>query len=304
MEKKTAESVLIAEHPELRNPAMIAAFAGWSDAASCATSAVRLLIEQWSAGKFATIDPEEFYDFSMHRPTVTVDDHFNRTIEWPANEFYFYQAPDQPRDFVLFVGVEPNTRWRTYTSAISSVAQELGVTDVVTVGALIAEVVHSTPVQLTGSSNSPELRDRMRLLNIGSSRYQGPTGITSALSDRCTQDGMHAMSIWGSVPHYIPTTPNPKVVTSMLRHLRDLLRFDLDLRSLEVASRRFEEQVTDAVNANTQLRDYVRERESKEHLENEPEEGTTPADDFPSGETLVRSLEEFLRQNRPRPTDT
>ncbi|HLG73005.1 MAG TPA: PAC2 family protein [Chloroflexota bacterium] len=290
------EHVRLYERPELRAPVLIAAFSGWNDAAACATSAVRLLVEQWRASKFADIDPEDFYDFSVNRPRVRLDDKLMRRLEWPANEFYYYQAQDQPHDFVFFLGQEPSLKWRTFTSNITGLAKELGVSHVVLAGALIADVIHTMPVHLSGSSSDPEMRERMARLNITSSRYEGPTGIVGTLTDRCGLDGLRAISIWGAVPHYIPTTPNPKVVASLLRHMRDLLGFDLELGDLETAARRFEDQVTEAVNANEQLRDYIRERESKER----EEEATEPMrmEDFPSGETVVRSLEEFLRQNR------
>jgi proteasome assembly chaperone (PAC2) family protein len=295
------DHVRLIERPELRNPVMVGAFAGWNDAASCATSAVRLLVEQWGAKKFADIDPEEFYDFSVNRPRVHLDEELVRHLEWPANEFFYYQAPDQTHDFIFFIGQEPSLKWRTFTSNITGVAREMGVSHVVLTGALIADVVHTLPVNLSGSSSDPEMRERMGVLNITSSRYEGPTGIVGTLTDRCAQDGLRAISMWGAVPHYIPTTPNPKVVASLLRHLRDLLGFDLDLGELDVAARRFEDQVSEAVNSNEQLRDYIQERERREQTDRtEP----TRMEDFPSGETVVRSLEEFLRQNRQqRPPD-
>lgn len=294
------EHIRLIERPELRNPVLVAAFAGWNDAAACATSAVRLLVEQWHAKKFAEIDPEEFYDFSVNRPRVRLDDKLMRRLDWPANEFFYYRSESQPHDFIFFLGQEPSLKWRTFTSKITALARDLGVQSVVLTGALIADVIHTMPVHLTGSSSDPEMRERMAALNITSSRYEGPTGIVGTLTDRCGQDGLKAISMWGAVPHYIPTTPNPKVVASLLRHLRDLLGFDLDLHDLETAARRFEEQVTEAVNSNEQLRDYIREREQRER---ESDETTEPMrmEDFPSGETVVRSLEEFLRQNRPRP---
>ncbi|HEX6511252.1 MAG TPA: PAC2 family protein [Chloroflexota bacterium] len=296
------EYITLHERPELREPVLIAAFAGWNDAAACATSAVRLLIEQWQARKFAEIDPEEFYDFSVNRPRVRLDEKLVRRLEWPANEFYYHRAEDQPRDFLFFIGQEPSLKWRTFTSNITAFARELGVSYVVLAGALIADVVHTLPVHMSGSSSDPDVRERMNHLNVTHSRYEGPTGIVGTLTDRCHQDGIKAISMWGAVPHYIPTTPNPKVVASLLRHMRDLLGFDLELTDLETAARRFEEQVTDAVNSNEQLREYIRERERRER----EEEATEPTrmDDFPSGETVVRSLEEFLRQNRRPPTDS
>ncbi len=296
------EHVRLIERPDLRSPILVAAFAGWNDAASCATTAVRLLIEQWHARKFADIDPEEFYDFSVNRPRVRLDEQLNRRLDWPANDFYFHRGTDRSQDFVLFVGQEPSLRWRTFTSGISQLAQDIGVKHVVLAGALIADVIHTLPVNLSGSSNDPDMRERMGKLNITFSRYEGPTGIVGAMLDRCVQDGLKAISVWAAVPHYIPTTPNPKIVASLLRHLRDILNFDFELSELDAAARSFEEQVNDAVSSNEQLRDYIAERERKERSETAPSE---PAriDDFPSGETVVRSLEEFLRQNRLRPPE-
>jgi proteasome assembly chaperone (PAC2) family protein len=289
------EHVRFLERPELRDPIMVGAFAGWNDAASCATAAVRLLVEQWNAEKFAEIDPEDFYDFSVNRPRVHLDEQLVRRLEWPANEFFFHRAEDQPHDFIFFLGQEPSLKWRTFTSSISAVAREMQSSTVLMAGALIADVVHTLPVHVSGSSNDSDLRERMSALNITSSRYEGPTGIVGTMLDRCLQEDLKSISIWGAVPHYIPTTANPKVVASLLRHMRDLLSFELDLSELDGAARRFEEQVTEAVQSNEQLRDYIREREVRERSESaEP----TRVEDFPSGETVVRSLEEFLRQNR------
>ncbi len=297
------EFVQLLERPSLRNPVLIGAFAGWTDAAACATTAVRLLIDQWHAQKFADIDPEEFYDFSINRPRVRLDDDMNRQLDWPANEFYYHISPSEPRDFILFVGQDPSLKWRTFSSCITALARDFGVTEVVLLGTMISDIIHTMPVSLSGYSNDTETRDRMRLLNIGQTRYQGPTGIVGALTDGCTKDSLKALSIMGQVPQYIPTTPNPKVVASLLRHVRDLLRLDLDLHDLEIATRRFEEQVSEAVSTNAQLREYIRERETRGDDDAEVPEAE-PTEDFPSGETVVRSLEDFLRQNRQqRPPD-
>ena len=295
------EHIRLIERPELREPVLIAAFAGWNDAAACATSAVRLLVEQWHATKFAEVDPEEFYDFSVNRPRVRLDEKLVRRLEWPANEFYYHRAEDQPHDFMFFLGQEPSLKWRTFTSNITALARDLGVSYVVLAGALIADVVHTTPVHMSGSSSDSDMRERMTRLNVTFSRYEGPTGVVGTLTDRCAQDGLKAISMWGAVPHYIPTTPNPKVVASLLRHMRDLLGFDLEVADLEVAARRFEEQVTEAVNSNEQLREYIRDRERRDREDDTTE--PTRMDDFPSGETVVQSLEEFLRQNRRPQSD-
>lgn len=47
---------------------MLVAFSGWPAAAEAATRALRYLVRNLGATKFAEIDPEEFYDFTVVRP--------------------------------------------------------------------------------------------------------------------------------------------------------------------------------------------------------------------------------------------
>ena len=57
------DSLEFTERPELRRTIMLTAFAGWPDASEAATRAIRFLADQISAKKFASIDPEDFYNF-------------------------------------------------------------------------------------------------------------------------------------------------------------------------------------------------------------------------------------------------
>src|SRR2546426_221922 len=64
------ESLRFDRRPELRRPALICSFRGWNDAAESASSALRFLATQWEAEEFGAIEPEEFYDFQVTRPTA------------------------------------------------------------------------------------------------------------------------------------------------------------------------------------------------------------------------------------------
>ena len=115
------------ERPRLRRPILIAAFEGWNDAAEAATTAARYLRDRWGARPFASMDPEEFYDFSSTRPEVKLADGFTRQIIWPANQLSAARLTGEDHDVVLLIGTEPQLRWRTFTSEVVAVAQELGV---------------------------------------------------------------------------------------------------------------------------------------------------------------------------------
>ena len=58
------EPVVFHTRPALRRPVLVLAFSGWNDAGQSATTAVRLLSEQFGASKLASLEPEEFYDFA------------------------------------------------------------------------------------------------------------------------------------------------------------------------------------------------------------------------------------------------
>ena len=63
---------------------MIAAFEGWNDAGDAATAAVEHLGLTWDAESYAELDPEDFYDFQVTRPTTVLVDGVTRTIDWPT----------------------------------------------------------------------------------------------------------------------------------------------------------------------------------------------------------------------------
>src|SRR5947209_18266342 len=134
----------------LRAPALICAFKGWNDAADAASSALSFVGTALGAQRFATIDPEEFYDFQATRPRVKLVEHHARAIEWPAVELYEARVPRAPRDLILMTGTEPSYRWRTLTKVVIELAEALGTQMVVTLGALLADVPHTRPTSVPG----------------------------------------------------------------------------------------------------------------------------------------------------------
>ena len=96
--------VTFESRPSLKHPVLVLAFTGWSDAGTASTTAVRFMTEQLLATKFASIDPEEFYDFSVQRPVVRLNDGLQREIHWPSYDFYYGTGIGVERDFVFGIG--------------------------------------------------------------------------------------------------------------------------------------------------------------------------------------------------------
>jgi predicted ATP-grasp superfamily ATP-dependent carboligase len=276
----------------LRAPALVCAFKGWNDAADAASTALTFVGSTLAARRFATIDPEEFYDFQATRPQVRLVDGETRQIVWPAVELYEARIPRAPRDLILLVGSEPSMRWRTFTSVIVELAEAVGTQLVVTLGALLADVPHTRPVTVTGLASDPVLISRLGLTRTS---YQGPTGIVGVLHAACLQAGLPSASLWASVPHYVAATPNPKAALALVRKLEGLVGVAVDASELEAAAAEYERQVNAAVQSDPDVQAFV-ERLEQASTESEPDPGP-----LPSGETIARDLQRFLRQRGDPP---
>src|ERR687891_2029834 len=277
-----------AEPPQLRSPALVCAFAGWNDAAGSATTALTTAAEALDAEVIAQIDPEEFFDFQANRPTIRLTEGQTREIEWPGNVLLAATPPGAERDLVLLAGTEPNLRWRTFGDGIAEAADQLGVEMVVTLGALIADVAHTLPVPITGLASDEELVDR---LGMQRSSYEGPTGIVGIVHDACRRRGLNSASLWAAVPHYVAAVPNPKAALALLRRLEQFTGIAIEASELEDAMDRFETQVDRAVAPNPEIEELVRRLESEQDEAPELDTG-----DMPSGDTIARDFQRFLRQ--------
>jgi proteasome assembly chaperone (PAC2) family protein len=280
--------------PELRSPILVAAFAGWNDAAGAATTALEAIAGSLDAEPIAELDPEEFYDFQVTRPTIRLSDGQTREVDWPENTVFAAPAPSAERDLVLISGIEPNTRWRTFAEAILEVAERIEVELVVTLGALLADVPHSHPVPITGLASDPELVER---LGLSRSSYEGPTGIVGIIHDACRRRGLTSASLWAAVPHYVAAVPNPKAALALLRRLEAFTGVAIEASELEEAMERFETQVDRAVSSNPEIEELVRRLESEQSEDVEIDTG-----EMPTGDTIARDFQRFLRQ-RSDPED-
>ena len=276
---------------------MVVVFSGWADAAEGASSAIKFLQRKLKSKKFAEIDPEEFYDFSQTRPHTSRTRDGKRRIHWPANEFSYLTDLSTDSGVMVFVGVEPNLKWRTFAKTVATVAKDHGVESVVHIGALLDAVPHTRPVKLSGNASESKLSEFLEGQGIRSSNYQGPTGISSAVMAACIEEGLEYTSIWGHTSHYLKAAPNHRVGSTLLEILLKLLNLPLDLAELKSAAGVFNEEVEKAVAKDEQIASYVAK------LEGQYDEAVA-AIEIPDPAELVRDLENFLRgeQRRP-PTD-
>jgi predicted ATP-grasp superfamily ATP-dependent carboligase len=184
-------------------------------------------------------------------------------------------------------------RWRTFTQVIVELAEALGTQLVVTLGALLADVPHTLPVSVTGLASDPVLISRLGLTR---SSYEGPTGIVGVLHAACQVSGLPSASLWAAVPHYVAATPNPKASLALVRKLEGLVGVAVDAGELEGAAAEYERQVNAAVQSDPDVQAFVERLEQVAETDSSDDPGS-----LPSGETIARDLQRFLRQRGEDP---
>lgn len=269
---------------DLTDGMVIAAFEGWNDAGEAASDAVSHLLVSWKATLLAGFDPEDYYDFQVNRPHVGFDSEGQRELSWRTTSFWKCAGGPEGRDVVLVTGIEPNLRWRAFATEFLDYVSGIGVTTLVTLGSLLADVPHTRPVPVNGISSDAPLAEQH---GLEPSRYTGPTGIVGVIQEMAQRRGLAAMSYWAAVPHYVAQPPAPKATLALLGRLEDLLGTTVDLRSLPEEAKAWERGVDELAEEDSDIAEYVRSLEDERDTADLPEA---------SGDAIAREFERYLRR--------
>lgn len=267
---------------------IVAAFEGWNDAGEAASGVVNHLGIAWQASPVAAIDPEDFYDFQVTRPVMEVSQGRTDRLVWPTTRLSVARPEGMGRDIVLVHGIEPNMRWKAFTSELVKAFSELRADMVVLLGALLADSPHTRPVPVTSAASDPGVAGDLHAEPVD---YKGPTGILGVLQHACGEADIATVSLWASVPHYVAQPPSPKATLALLRGVEDLLDTSLPLADLPDEARAWERGVDELAEQDSEVAEYVRTLEEAKDATDLPEA---------SGDAIAREFERYLRRRRDR----
>ena len=278
----------------------------------------------WQAQPIAAIEPEDFYDFQVTRPVVEITGGQIERLVWPTTRLSVARAGARAasdgdgakpaaavehaarqdagdedgetapggtgldKDIILVHGIEPNMRWRSFTSELVQGLTDLGVESVILLGALLADAPHTRPVPVSVGASDPKLSAS---LTAPFSDYKGPTGILGVVQHALSGAGIPAVSLWASVPHYVATPPNPKATLALLRGVEDILDAPLPLADLADEARAWERGVDELAQQDSEVAEYVRTLEEAKDATDLPQA---------SGDAIAREFERYLRRRGRR----
>lgn len=268
---------------------LIVAFEGWNDATEAASTAARFIAKQMNAEPVAAVDPEDYYDFQFSRPIAQFDDDGSRIFVWPGAEYLVAPNPESPDQadlsrISLLIGAEPSRRWQSFAAEILEMALDREVDTVLFLGAMLADAPHTRPISVHRSSPNPELQ---LALEIEPSRYEGPVGITSILSQAFYHEGIHCLSLWASVPHYVHNSASPKAALALIAEFETLTGINIETSELSTEAFAWERGIDELVAEDAELTSYIAELEKQRDAADSAQA---------AGDALAAEFERYLQQ--------
>jgi len=235
------------------------------DGGDVSTGTVERLVHLLSARAIAEIDPEPFFIYNfpgsmetaaLFRPRVEIEDGVVQALDMPNNTFY----SDDPANLVLFLGKEPNLRWKSFGECIFHLAGKVGVRRILFVGSFGGSVPHTREPRLYVTCSDRELLPQFERYGVRRTAYEGPGSFTSYLMTQAKSADLEMVSLVAEIPGYLQGT-NPLCIEAVTRRLAKILKLPLDLDALRTASTEWELQISSAVDENDEMAEKIRELE-------------------------------------------
>ena len=187
----------------MRNPHCIVMLRPWVNVGNVGAIVLGRLARLTFAREIGRlVRPSRFYDYTRYRPEIKIVKK-QRVVKVPNTSVMAGRRPDEP-DFLLLQMMEPHMNAEDFNDSVLALLRELGVSRYVLVGGMYDSVPHTRPLRVTGSARGWTPPPEFSGVRIGSSNYQGPTSLTSQLTDRARQEvGVETLSLIVHLPLYL-----------------------------------------------------------------------------------------------------
>ena len=208
--------------PPMDGPVLVMGLAGWGDAASAASDAADWVAE--SGDVIVSFDPDSVFDYRSNRPILRFSSGKMTSLTWPRIEIVHVRPSG--RDVLVVVGNEPDYAWAAMSDALVDLVGVLGVSHLVTLGAVPAPVRHASTSAAFCTATDPRLLlpgDEALMDDIVVPASAG-TVFRAAIEDV----GVPTIGYWAQVPQYVGRSYEPAIFALLTKVAGQLgVTFDL-----------------------------------------------------------------------------
>jgi predicted ATP-grasp superfamily ATP-dependent carboligase len=264
------------DRPTLQNSALVV---GWKeDASRLATCVADYLIQGLGCREFGEILPEGFFPMAG----VSVEDD---VAQFPESKFY----GSSQHNLVICKSNIPRAEWYRFINTLLDAAQECGVREIYTLGAMVAASAHTMPRTLISIMNSGATREELEPFNvISDTDYETPPGQKPTMSSYllwiARQRGITAVNLWVPVPYYLLPVDDPRACKRIVYFFNSKLDLGIDFTILDAEIAEQNRKIAGLFEKSPDIEALVRKLEVGEGL------------DSSESEKLAREVLEHLKK--------
>jgi len=258
---------------------LVVCLSGWIDASGAAGGALETLESQLGVRPLATFDDDLFIDYRARRPTMILREGVNTGLNWNVPELRIGTDRDG-RAVAVLSGPEPDTHWRLFAATVADLAIDMGVANMIGLGAYPMAAPHTRPPHL--SCTSPSAAALAPLPYVKGS-VDVPAGMEALLEHALHDRGVRSIGLWAQVPHYVTNMAYPAASAALIDALRDLTGLAIDTGDLRPQAVLQQQRLDGLVAANPEHQRMLAQLEEAWDIANE------------TGDELAAELERFLR---------
>jgi len=246
--------------PELKEPHALAMLQPWIDVGSVGTLTLSWLEAHFKATDLARlVRPGNFFDFTRYRPTIhSREGHRQVTV---PNTYVTCTRREADNDFLLLHVLEPHSHGELFVESIVRLLSRFGVKRYCLLGSMYDLVPHTKPLLVTGGGYGAGAREELTKRGIESSDYQGPTSITSLVTQRAGDMGIETMSLIVHLPQYTQVEEDYMGAVRLMQVLGSLYDLPVSSTYIDRAEQQLA-QIGQALEKNPQLKASIEQLET------------------------------------------
>lgn len=214
------------------SPVLLHLLDGYVDAGQVGHQLSQHLLASGGPEVLARFDHDELHDYRSRRPQLVFDQ--NTWVEMTDPDLVLSKAVDAAGStYLLLTGPEPDMRWRAALDAVLDLAEDLGVSELLTTHGIPMAVPHTRPTLITAHATDPSLVPENP---IWIDRVTVPGSFSAALEFVAGQRGLCARGFVAHVPHYLAPGTYAPAALAIIERIGEATGLQLPPGDLAVAS--------------------------------------------------------------------
>jgi hypothetical protein len=220
--------------PELKNPYVFATLRPWIDVNNVGSLILNGLETQFEAKELARLaKPGNFFDFTRYRPNLYYEEGIRR-ISIP-NVTLRYAKRERGNDLLFLRLLEPHALGEIYVDSVLRLLETLKVRKYCLLGSMYDAVPHTRPLIVNGGAIGRETELDLKKAGSQRSNYQGPTSITTLITQRAPEIGIETIWFIVSLPQYVVLEEDYLGKVRLMEILNLLYNIPVDKKDFERA---------------------------------------------------------------------